>query len=263
MGGGGPTNQQSTTTQNIPAWALPYAQQLLGQAGNLVLPGGQLQQMPSNLNQQVAGFTPFQNQAFGDIGNTTGQSGDLAGAGAQNLGATLSGQFLDPSSNPYLQKTYNMAAENLTNEYNLGTAPSLQAEGLQASGGGGPGALQGSSAFNEAQSANQFGLGENLGNLATQIYGGNYQQERQNQISGLGLLPQTQNSLYQPAQELLGAGSLQQQQQQTGLDTTFQNALRAFQFPQQNLSFLGNILGQATQGGGKSVSISPNPGQTK
>ena len=246
------------------------------------------------------GGLPTENQTLNDLGlgNTTGM-----------LNATIGGQYLNPATNPYLTATYNEAAKGVTDQYQTATAPSLMAEGEIASGGG-PGALANSSAFNQTQWQNQYGLGQNLQNLATNIYGGNYEQERQNQLnaasqaqglagqanqlaetgvgnqitaaqdqfgnrlaateaqqqqqeSGLGLLPQTQSSLYQPANQLLQAGSLQQQQQQNVLDTLFQNALRSAEWPQQMFGNFGNLLSQLGGNTGTTITSTPNDAAQK
>ena len=287
--------------------------------------------MPSGLNQQTAGFTPDQLNAFGGIEGLSGPASGLGGMGSGFLGDllggntasgnlfgsvmgngggisnslkslglggttgmladTIGGKYLDPSTNPYLQGTFNEAAKGVTDQYNLATAPSLMAEGEIASGGG-PGAFAGNSAANQEQWANQYGLGQNLNNLATNIFGGAYQQERQNQLgaageaiglgeqgggnqlaaanaaqsgqlSGLGLLPQTQSSLYTPSNELLGIGGMQQQQQQSQLDTLFQNALRSATWPQQMFGNLGSLLNLLGNGTGTQISTSPSTGGMK
>jgi len=184
----------------------------------------------------------------------------LAGAGAQNQYDTLTGKYLDPSSNPWLQKTFNQAATDVTNQYNLGTAPSLMAQSIGA-GGGGAGALAGSSGFQQMQGLNQYNLGQNLNNLATDIYGGNYQQERQNQMGAAGMLGNTENAMYLPANEMMGVGALQQGQQQNIFDTMFGNASLKANWPMQQLGALGSILGQAV--GNSGTTINPNMAATK
>lgn len=309
MGGG---QQSGITKFSLPKWARPYAQELLGAGANQFLPGGKPAQMPGNLNQQVAPFSPDQLNAFrmiegqagpGPMGGVAGPGGGfglptpdggghpiprsnvaypvggdgaysnvafpsgsgaptgspptatgLAGMGGTYLSNVLGGQYLDPQSNPWLAQTANEATQGLVNRYKEATAPSLMAQSIGA-GGGGPGALAGSSGFNEQQALNQYDLGQNIGNLEANIYGGAYNQERQNQQGALGMLGSTQNALYTPANELLGVGSLQQQQGQSVLDTEFQNALRAAQWPMQQLSQFGNIFGQAIGGSGNQVSV--------
>jgi hypothetical protein len=261
MGGGGPSSTTQTTTNKLPGWALPYAKELLSAGGNQFLPGGQPAQMPSNLNQQVAQFTPDQLAAMQNVEGQTGAASNLASTATGNLEGTLSGANLDPNSNPYLQGTYNEAAQNLINSYQTAIAPGTMAAAQQA-GAGGPG-FGADSGFQQQTALNQYGLGQNLGNLVTNIYGGAYEQGIQNQLTAQGLVGSTQNALYNPANQLLGVGSLQQQQAQTGLNTTYANALAANQYPMNQLSQFANILGAATGGSGQQITVGPNPGATK
>lgn len=352
MGSGG--NQTSTSSSYQSPQIGYWNTRLLNKAGPYYL--GNLQ-MPADLNAQTAPFTPFQDTAFSNIANTTGNASTLGIGGmggllnllatnptlaalAQpnrelsgvastgglptenqtlaNLGLggttgmlsnTISGKYLNPSTNPYLADTFNQAAKGVTDQYQTSIAPSLMAEGEVASGGG-PGALANNSAFNQTQWQNQYGLGQTLNNLATDIYGGNYQQERQNQLAAagqaqglvgqanqlaesgvgnrlaaiqsqfgnqlgateaqqaaqaqaLGLIPQTQSSLYAPANQLLQAGTLQQQQQQNVLDTLFQNAMRSANWEPMMLSNFSNLLSQIGSGTGSTVTTTPNSGAMK
>ena len=258
-GGGGQTT--STMSSHLPAWAQPYAQDLLGSYASQVFPGQNFAnslptaQLPSNLNQQVAPFSQDQLTGFGLSDAQTGSATGLAAAGAGNLTNTLNGDYLNPATNPYLTATANEANANLVNNYQTATAPGLMAEGQVASGGG-PG-FASSSGLQQQQALNQYNLGQNIGNVDTNIYGGNYAQERQNQVTGLGLVGSTQSSLYAPANQLLGTGSVQQQQGQNVLNTNYQNALAQNQYPFQLLSGLGGALGQATQGQGSTFSTAP------
>jgi len=111
------------------------------------------------------------------------------------------------------------------------------------------------------QGLNQYNLGQNLNNLATDIYGGNYSQERQNQMGALGQLGNTEQAMYLPANELMGVGALQQGQQQNIFDQMFGNAALKANWPLQQLGALGSILGQAV--GGTGIQTGPNQFATK
>lgn len=104
-------------------------------------------------------------------------------AANQTYKDTLSGRYLDPATNPYLQSTYDQAARNVGNSVNSQFA---------ASGRYGSGAHAGV-------------LAQGFGNLATDIYGGNYQQERARQMQALGMLPQFNSRDYQNLSALTGA----------------------------------------------------------
>lgn len=234
MGGSGHAKTQQTA--DWPQWVLPGAQNYLQQYQNVATPGGQLAPYPSGLNQQLAPFNPTQEAALQGIVNTAGGVAPLAGQGGQYASDVLAGKYLN--ANPYLDAMYNQAARGMVNQYQTATAPSLMAEAARSG-------AYGTSAFDQQQALQQYGLGQNLTDLATQLYGGNYAQGIQNQLSVLGGLPSTMQAQFMPAQQVLGAGTLEQQQAQSGLDINFQNALRQQQYPYQTLDQLGQALGTA------------------
>lgn len=102
------------------------------------------------------------NRPAGTTTTTTNQT--LAPGGLQQLQNTISGQYLDPATNPYLNQTYDAAARQITPRVN-----SL----FEASGRYGSGAHQGV-------------LGQSLADLGTSIYGGNYNAERARQLGAAG-----------------------------------------------------------------------------
>jgi len=248
----GTSNVTATTTTDLPDWLKGDAINFLKMVEGLVAPGGRLAQFPQGLNQQVAPFTPYQNTALQGFGNITPQATALTGAGGRMLGDTLSGKYLDPNTNPYLKATYDQAAQGVTDQYRTAIAPSTMAS-AQLSG------QMGGSAYNQLKNMDQYSLGQNLNNLATDIYGGNYQQERLNQLRGEQMLPATTAALYQPYSALLGAGTFQQQQNQDVLNTNYANNLAQAEWPFSLLSFLGSALGQAGGGTGTSTSMSTIP----
>lgn len=232
MGGSG----HSTTTTDWPSWLQPYANQFAQQYMNLAMPGGQPAAYSPSLNQQVAPFNAAQNQGMGNIMSAAGGLQGLSGDATQQLDQTLQGKYLDPSTNPYLQQTYNQAARGVTDEYSMGTAPALAAEAQRA------GAFGGGSGYDETAAAGRFGLGQNLAGLANQIYGGNYSQERQNQLGAQQMVGQTMQNAMMPGQAEMGVGTTQQQQSQLGLDTATQNATRQSQYPFTIMDQLGQAL---------------------
>jgi hypothetical protein len=132
------------------------------------------------------------------------------------------------------------------------TEPGLQAEFARAGSFGG-------SAQNQAESIAQQNLGNTLQNLATNIYGGNYEQERQNQIRQQGLVPSLLQASFAPASELMDIGGIQQQFGQRVLDTALQNAENQYNFPFQILGQLGAALPTAVGGAYMSQQTGPNP----
>ena len=106
-GGGGGPSQTTTQTSNIPEYARPYVENMLGatqaqlfntttdpETGERQITGFKpYQPYSSNVSDYFAGYSPLQTQAFGEIGSmgTPGQFGmgtDLAAQGGRNLMGT-------------------------------------------------------------------------------------------------------------------------------------------------------------------------------
>ena len=87
----------------------------------------------------------------------------------QNLTQTLKGDFLN--SNPYLDATFDKASGRVTENFTDAVMPGINATF-------GSGGRTGSGLHTQAIGDAQDELGNDLSGLATDIYGGNYQQER-------------------------------------------------------------------------------------
>jgi hypothetical protein len=169
-----------------------------------------------------------------------------------NVSATQSGAYLLPQSNPFLGATFNAAAAPVVQQFRDATEPGIQAEFARAGTFGG-------SAQNQAEGIAQQDLGNTLQNLATNIYGSNYQQERQNQIRQQGLVPGLLNASFAPASELMNIGGLQQQFGQQVLNTALGNLENQYNWPFQILAQLGAALPTAVGGAYNSRQTGPNP----
>lgn len=205
MGGGGGT---TTTTSKVDMgpWSAqsPFLTDVFGQAKGLY-DKGPLKYYPDST---VSPFTAAQNQGYNTIANMG--TSPFMPASSQNATDTLSGKYLDPSTNPWLGKTFDAASDAVTRQFKTATAPSTDA--LFS----GAGAYNGSARYN-AQNNNNLGLGTTLGNLATSIYGGNYQQERQNQLTTQGMVPSLASARYIDPAAQAQAGTAQQAQNQAEL----------------------------------------------
>lgn len=237
MGGSG--HAVSSTTPVPPSWfAGPY-EQFYQQANQTLMPGGGFIPYNPAMNPQVAPFTPTQQAGLGGIIGAAGAEQPVAGAGLNQAYQTLSGQFLDPATNPYLQATYAEAARPMIQSYQQSVAPSLMAQAQRAGAFGG-------SAYDQAQSLSQENLARGLGNLGTDIFGGAYETGRAQQLQTLGMLPSALQSGMAPSQAVLGAGTLEQQQQQAVLDSQRQAAVQQQQYPYSIASQIGDLYGQLT-----------------
>jgi hypothetical protein len=145
MLGGSKKSGSSTATQTSAPWAAqaPYLSGLFQRA-----------QRTLN-NDPVLGLGPRPDQ--------------IAGGATQQLGATIRGDYLNPSSNPFLQNYVNDA---------LGQAKSSFAGQYGGQAGG-----------NLGNSGYQEMLMRTLGNVATNAYGNAYSQERQNQLQASQIAP--------------------------------------------------------------------------
>jgi hypothetical protein len=275
VGGGSPAPQQQPTNQtvtqtNLPAWAQPYSEQLLGQAQALTDVNTNPYQ--TYTGQRLADFTPMQQQAFSNIGNMgvsqqTGQATGLAGlAGLGSLGAGAN--YMDMATNPaatqafmspYQQNVTDWQKQQAIMDYGR-ALPGMGAQAAQAGAfGGSRQALQQSeaqrnlqnqlagiqaqgsqAAFNAAQQAQQFGA-----NLGLQGYG-----QAGQLASTLGQLGQQQYGQQMginAAQQQ--AGAQQQAMQQQGLTNAYQDFLNRQNYPYQQLAFMSDILHGTPTGG--------------
>lgn len=162
-------SQTSTTTNAPPAYLQPYLQNAAQQATSMYGQGPQLSADQQNANQMV---------------RTRALNGSPVVDSAQNfVNTTLNGGFM--GQNPYLDATFNRAAGAVTNQVqsNFGTS------------GRNPRGI-------DAQGIAQQGYSD----LANQIYGGQYNAERQQQLAALGYAQPLANQTYADAAQLQQVG---------------------------------------------------------
>jgi hypothetical protein len=153
----------------------------------------------------------------------------LTGATQANLTDTMEGRYLDPESNPWLSKTYGMAADDMTRAYRDATRGTMS----QFAGAGRTTGIPG--AYSAMQGRNMDILGENLRDLGTQIYGGAYDAERGRQMSAAGMTPAVSGMDWQDIQQGYGMGSQLQNQRQKELLELSDRFNFAQQEPRQRL----------------------------
>lgn len=268
-GGGQPTNTTQTTT-TIPEYARPYVERMLGKAEAF-------SETPYQAygGQRIAEFSPLQQQSMQGAANLApaqqlGVGTQLAGLGG--LGGLGAGQqYAQQATNPYAMQSY------MSPYIENAMAPQLR-EAARAS------AIQGQQ--NQAQAVQQGAFGgsrsaiveaERQRNLAQQqgdIYGRGmqtaFEQARQAQqfgadlgLRGYGLAGQMAGTLGQLGQTQFGqqqgaiqaqaaAGAQQQGLEQQKMSQAYQDFLSQRGYPQQQLSFMSDILrgvplGQQTQ----------------
>lgn len=174
--------KSQTTTTEPPKYQLPYLQYGMNQAQSLY-----------NQGNQVAGFNPYQQQAQQMVYDRATAGDPTIGAASDYVQKSLGGGFM--GSNPYLDATFNKAAlatQNQLASQFAGAGRNVdQSQGLRA---------------------------QQLGDLATSIYGGAYENERNRMQGVLPYAQQLGNQGYTDAQALLGIGQQQQDMAQRTLD---------------------------------------------
>jgi hypothetical protein len=231
-GGGSSGSPSTTTTQGNqpPSWLMPYIAQYL-QLGNYQATGRQPSaaaeqkywggQAPSTSpypgpDLQVAGFNSTEMAGLNGLQGSASAQDLLSGQASDTANSILQGNNLNPSSNPGLAAYYNAAAQPLTNQYNASTAPSQMSQAALSGAFGG-------SADAENRALGQYGFGNQLQNLAANIYEPAYEQGLNQQTSVLGMAPQLTQNLSTGSNTLLEGGGIQQQQSQAELNANYQN----------------------------------------
>lgn len=160
-----------TTTTMPPAFQMPYLQYGLGQAQEQYAKGA-----------QVVPFSQQSEQALQGVTNRATNGSPLVQSAQDYAQKSLNGGFL--GSNPYLDQTFNQAA--------LGTQNQLASE-FAGSG--------------RNVDASQGLRSQQLNGLATGIYGGAYNNERNLQQGVLGSVLPLANQDYVDLAQLRGAGT--------------------------------------------------------
>ena len=201
--GSQPTQQATTVTAEPSEFTRPYYEEALQQAQ-------QLYQSDVPQYFPAATYVPFSGETEAALQLQTQRAlagSPLLGASQTEINKILSGQYLDPSTNPYLQQTFQRAAGDVQGQ--LGS--------MFAKGG-----RYGSGAMAET-------AGRRMGDLASQIYGGAYQQERARQLQAAQLAPQLAQQDYADISRLAQVG----QQRESMGEAQLADAMQRFQFEQQ------------------------------
>lgn len=185
--------------------------------------------------ETVAPFTQDQLSAMDAVRKRAQAGSPLVNAAQAEQQATIGGQYLNPSTNPYLQQTYDQAAGRMADAFSRGTAAQTDATFARAGAFGG-------SAWNEMQGANQRALGDSLAGLAANLYGGNYNAERARQQQASQFAPNLAAQDYRDAEALLNVGGMQQQLGQQYLTDDYQRFQHAQQYPYTQFQTLGAMF---------------------
>lgn len=222
MGGGG---GQSTTTE-IPEELKPLATAYADRAMQL----GGTDYTPYT-GDRFASLNPMQTQALESIQQRATGGNPLQQSAEQALQQNIQGG----NTNPFLDSMVKRAQDSVSSQ--------------------GRSAMIGSGSF--GNSGVQEVTERNLGDVATQMYGQAYDQDRARQLQSIGMAPQLQQAGYQDATQLLNAGQIAQNQEQQQQDFNYQQFQEQQNLPYKQLAAMGAPFGsglgqvQTTSGGGK------------
>jgi hypothetical protein len=202
-------------------------------------------------------------------GSTTAQKSDLTAAGlsqvqefgqpsfvddASNfLGQTLRGEFLGgQGQNPELDNMFELMSGRIGQQYQRITQPGI------ATRFGGSGRM-GSPAEARARGVAQEGLGRSLSDAATQVYYGDYNARRQDQISALGLAPGVRATQRGDAAQLFAGGQVEEAYEQQGINEQISRFAFAQEEPWQRLERYQQLITGASRGYGTAEVPSSGP----
>lgn len=243
-GGGGSSGPQEVnqTTSNIPKELMPYATQLLGKGAALTSTPYQAYQ-----GQQVAGFSPLQNQAFQNIQGLQPSALTNQAAGLAGLGATsqFTGQNVQDYMSPYVENVLEQQKQSAIRDYGR----SLPGLGSQAAAVGGLGGTRSALMQSEANRNLQNSLAgiEATGRQGAYDAARNqFNQQMGNLFQGAGALGNLGQQQFQQVaginEALLGAGAMQQQQQQQAFNTAYNNWLAQQNDPYNKLNAMAGWI---------------------
>lgn len=232
-----------------------------------------------SLNNYLTGSMgqPQMNLTYAGQGANQALAGMSTGMNA--LQQTARGQML--GANPYLDQQFNAASDAVTRQFNDSVLPNINATF-------GAGGRTGSGAHQQAMANAQQGLGNQLGNMAANIYGGAYESERgrqmaaaqqlqqgalgggglanelfgsigQNQFRGASLAPTAQALEYGNIDRLMGVGGMVDEQSRAILQDQMNRYNYYRDTPYDNLNWMMGLVGgqyggrQVQQGGSSGI----------
>lgn len=235
-GGGGSSSTERTVPDELKGAATGYSK-LVTELSNTPF--------QAYTGQGVAPLNQYQNQALGMIQDRAANGSPLLGTANQ----TLTG-LLGDNTNPYLDQQVQNAQKSVVDSYNMVARPQ-QTSAMVNSGSFGNSGLQQAQQYDDSQ------LQQNLGNVATQMYGNAYNTNQANKLSALGMAQSYGNQAYTDAGQLLNAGNTAYNQAQDQADFQYQQYQNQQNYPLQQIAAIGgglnNMSGSTTtqSGGGK------------
>ncbi len=241
MGGGSGSSRTTTSTKvDLPKWYEGYAQDIAGQAYDQ-------SQKPYQAygGDRIAPMNDQQMQGL-DLVAGLGANNPLTGAANTNATDTLSGKYLDPTTNP----AWAPGVEKIGQSYRDIISPTTNA--LFSKG----------NAFGVDNSAYQQYTGQQqrqVGDAISGLWGDLYNQERGRQTTTLGLAPSLNQSTYADYQNLIGSGDALRSYQQDLLNLNYNDWLEKQQYPWTQIQNFAGIAPSLIGNSGGTTTTGPNP----
>lgn len=268
------TTNTTVNTNDPPAWSIPYYQSALERASQL-----SSQPYVGYGGPTVAGFSQDQEDAFTMARAQAAQNGQWQANAGSYLNDVIGGKYDNPymnqanpyaGENPYLGNMIDAASRDITKNYSDVTLPSQLA---QFNAGG----AYGGSAFQQALTAGQQNLAQQLSDTNYQYRNADYDrqaqlaesalnrnsglwnQNQQNRQNAISFLPQLQAMGQSDANLLLRNGSLQQALQQQAINDDRAQFNEWRDWDANRLGLLTNALGSIKGGTSTGTVTGDNP----
>ena len=238
-GGGG--SGTSVTSPEIPAELKPLANLYVQQATGIAQTPFQAYTAP-----RYADLTGTQNLGIGMVQNRA-----LGGSPTMMNAENSLNQFIQGGqTNPYLDSLVAKSQQSVVDQFNNMVKPQTEAA-MRNSGS------FGNSGLNQLMQNQQKQAGQQMSDIATQMYGQAYNQDQANRMQAIGMAPTFGNAAYYDASQLLNAGNILQQQAQNPLDFAYNQFQQAQDYPFKQLQATGGVINSnmgssttSTQSGG-------------
>jgi hypothetical protein len=247
--GGGAGGQQRDSSTSFRPWKeqAPYLKALYKNASEL--PEQQYYPGSTVAPQDQASIDALKmTEARARAGNP------LLGQSQDYTSRVLGGEYLN--ANPYLDQTYDRAAQGVARNFNLATLPALETR-FATSGRSGGGA------YGNALGQASRQLGDSLSGLATDIYGGNYARERGVMDTAAGRAPGLAAADYEDSARLGGVGATREAFSQTTLDDLVNRFNFGQDAPINRLQTQAGLYGQPVGGSTTTYRGGEEPGWLK
>jgi len=218
----------TTTNQPLP-YVQPYLQDYLDRTQQVV------NQPYSQSPGTYTAPNPYLQAGWEATANRAMYGSPVMGAANTEAQNVIEGGKLN--ANPYLDQNIADAQGDLTDAWNRVQKPAWDTAMLNSGSFG-------NSAVQQANGYAAEGLQKNLGRIASDMRGQNYNQERGYQMQAMGMAPTFAQNDYMDSAALAGVGNAAQQFSQNAANQNQQWWQQAQDYPRQQL----NLYGQAVSG---------------